>query len=150
MFSTPIAADSKTDLDTINQQKVAGAGDSEKEIYDQLIRMVDAWNKHDIDAYVDGYWRSDDLVIVVEGENIRGWNLLNKAYHVGYPNREEMGTLMLDRAQIQMLAPDIGFVLTWFTAIFPKKKQFGTDTMVFKKLPEGWRVAVSHSSFVEP
>jgi uncharacterized protein (TIGR02246 family) len=150
LFATPVAADSKTDLDTINQQKVAGAADSEKEIYEQLNRMADAWNRHDIDAYLDGYWRSDDLVIVVEGENLRGWDLLSKAYHSGYPNLEEMGTLTLDRVQIHLLSPDLGFALTWFTASFPKKKEFGTDTVILKKLPEGWRVAISHSSFVEP
>jgi uncharacterized protein (TIGR02246 family) len=150
LLATPIAADTKTDLDTINQQKVAGAGDSEKEIYEQLNRMADAWNRHDIDGYLDGYWRSDDLVIVVEGENLRGWDLLSKAYHSGYPNLQEMGTITLDRVQIRLIAPDLGFALTWFTASFPKKKEFGTDTVILKKLPEGWRVAISHSSFVEP
>jgi uncharacterized protein (TIGR02246 family) len=150
LFSTPIAADSKTDLDTINQQKVAGATDPEKEIYDELSRMVDAWNRHDIDGYLDTFWRSENLVVVVEGENIRGWDLISKAYHTGYPNLEEMGNMTLDRVQVQILAPDIGFALAWFTASFPKKKEFGTATMTFKKLPEGWRIAIAHSSFVEP
>src|SRR6202021_3859386 len=57
--ATIIAADSKTDLDTINQQKVAGAGDPKKEIYDQVNRAVEAWNRHDLDGYLDGFWRSD-------------------------------------------------------------------------------------------
>jgi uncharacterized protein (TIGR02246 family) len=149
-LATPIAADSKTDLDSINQQKVAGAADPEKEIYDELNRMVDAWNRHDIDGYLDTFWRSENLVIVVEGENIRGWDLLSKAYHTGYPNPEEMGKMTLDRVQVQILAPDIGFALAWFTATFPKKNEFGTATMILKKLPEGWRVAIAHSSFVEP
>jgi uncharacterized protein (TIGR02246 family) len=149
-LATPIAADSKTELDTINQQKVAGATDPEKEIYDELSRMVDAWNRHDIDGYLDTFWRSENLVVVVEGENIRGWDLISKAYHTGYPNLEEMGNMTLDRVQVQILAPDIGFALAWFTASFPKKKEFGTATMTFKKLPEGWRIAIAHSSFVEP
>jgi uncharacterized protein (TIGR02246 family) len=150
LIATTIAADSKSDLDTINQQKVTGAADPEKEIYDQLTRMVDAWNRHDIEGYLDGFWHSDDLVVVVEGENVRGWDLLAKAYRTGYPNTSEMGGLTLDRTQVQMLAPGFGFALTWYTVVFAKKKEFGTSTIVLKKLPEGWRIAVMHSSFVEP
>ena len=150
LLATPIAADSKSNLDTINQQKVAAAPDSEKEIYDQMMRMVDAWNRHDLDAYLDGFLRSDDILLVVEGESVRGWDLLSKALHNGYPNPQEMGTLTIDRMQVQMLAPDLGFVLTWYTMVFPKKKVFGTDTIIVKKVPEGWREMISHTSFVEP
>jgi uncharacterized protein (TIGR02246 family) len=150
LLTTTISADSKSDLDTINQQKVAGAADAEKEVYDQIVRMVDAWNRHDIDGYLDGFVRTGDVVVVVEGETVRGWDLLSKAYHGGYPNPEEMGTVTLDRMQVQMLAPDLAFVLSWYTIRFPKKSQFGTDSIVMKKMPEGWRELISHTSFVEP
>jgi uncharacterized protein (TIGR02246 family) len=149
-LATTIAADSNNNLDTINQQKVAGAADPEKDIYDEVLKACDAWNRHDLDGYLDAFWRSDALVVVVEGETVHGWNLLSKAYHVGYPNPSEMGDLALDRVQVQMLAPDLAEVLTWDTLTFPKKKEFGTSTIVMKKLPEGWRVALMHTSFVEP
>jgi len=149
-LATPIAADSKSKLDTINQQKAAGAPDPEKEIYDQMMKMLDAWNRHDLDAYLDGFLHSDDIVLVVDGETIRGWDLLSKAFHSGYPNREEMGTVFFDRVQVQMLGPDLGFVLIWYSIAFPKKKQFGTDTIIVKKITEGWREMISHTSFVEP
>jgi len=150
MSATPIAADSKKDLDTINQQKVDGADDPEKEIYDQLMRMADAWNRHDIDAYLDGFLHSDDVVVVVEGETVRGWDLLSRAYHSGYPKPDEMGTLTVDRMQVQMLAPDLGFVLSSYTVSFPKKKTFGTDSIIMRKVSAGWRELISHTSFVEP
>jgi uncharacterized protein (TIGR02246 family) len=150
LFTTTIAADSKGTLDTINQQKVAGAPDPEKEIYDQLMRMAEAWNRHDIDGYLDGFLHSDDVVVVVEGETVRGWDLLSRAYHSGYPNPEEMGTLTIDRVQVQMLAPDLGFVLSSYTVSFPKKREFGTDTIIMKKVSDGWRELISHTSFVEP
>jgi uncharacterized protein (TIGR02246 family) len=150
LFATSIAADSKSNLDTINQQKVAGAPDPEKEIYDQMMKMVDAWNRHDLDAYLDGFLHSDDILMVVEGETVRGWDLLSKALHNGYPTPQEMGTLTIDRMQVQMLEPDLGSVLIWYTMVFPKKKVYGTDTAIVKKVPEGWREMISHTSFVEP
>jgi hypothetical protein len=76
-FTTTIAADSNSDIDTINQQKVAGATTPEKEIYDQMMKMVEAWNRHDLDAYLEGFLHSDDIVLVVEGETVRGWDLLS-------------------------------------------------------------------------
>jgi uncharacterized protein (TIGR02246 family) len=148
--ATPIAADPKTDLDSINQQRVAAANEPEKEIYEQVNLAVSAWNRHDLDGYLDSFWRSDDLVVVVEGETVRGWDLFSKALHIGYPNPSEMGSLTLDRVQVQMLSADLGVVLTWDTIAFAKKKEFGTSTITMKKLPVGWRVAVMHTSFVEP
>jgi uncharacterized protein (TIGR02246 family) len=150
LLTTTIAADSKSNLDTINQQKVAGAEDPEKEVYDEVVKASDAWNRHDLDGYLDAFWRSDALVVVVEGEAVHGWNLLSKALHGGYPNPSEMGSLTLDRVQVQMLAPDFAEVLDWDTITFPKKKEFGTATILMKKLPEGWRVVLMHTSFVEP
>lgn len=150
LLATSIAGDSKGGLDTIDQQKVVGAADPEKEIYDQLMRMADAWNRHDIDGYLDGFLHSDDVVVVVEGETVRGWDLLSRAYHSGYPKPEEMGTLTVDRMQVQMLTPDLGFVLSSYTISFAKKKEFGTDTIVMKKVSAGWRELISHTSFVEP
>jgi uncharacterized protein (TIGR02246 family) len=150
LLATPIAADTKSNLDTINQEKVAGASDPEKEIYDEVNRAVDAWNRHNLDGYLDTFWRSDSLMVVVEGETVRGWDLLSKALHTGYPDPSEMGSLTLDRVQVQMLSSDLGVALTWDTVSFPKKKEFGTSTIVMKKLPEGWRVVVMHTSFVEP
>jgi uncharacterized protein (TIGR02246 family) len=150
LTATTVTADSKSDIDTINQQKVAGAPTPEKEVYDQMMKMVEAWNRHDLDAYLDGFLHSDDIVLVVEGETIRGWDLLSKAVHDGYPNPQEMGTLTVDRMQVQMLAPDLAFVLIWYTMAFPKKNEYGTDTAIVKKVPEGWREMTSHTSFVEP
>lgn len=150
LLTATIAADSKSNLDTINQQKVAGADDLEKEVYDEVVKASDAWNRHDLEGYLDAFWRSDDLVVVVEGEVVHGWTLLSKALHGGYPNPSEMGELTLDRVQVQMLAPDLAQVLDWDTITFPKKKEFGTATIVMKRLPEGWRVVLMHTSFVEP
>jgi uncharacterized protein (TIGR02246 family) len=150
LLATTISADSKSNLDTINQQRVAGADDPEKEVYDVVVKASDAWNRHDLDGYLDAFWRSDALVVVVEGEAVHGWNLLSKALHVGYPNPSEMGDLTLDRVQVQMLAPDLAEVLDWDTITFPKKKEFGTSTIVMKKVAEGWRVVLMHTSFVEP
>jgi uncharacterized protein (TIGR02246 family) len=150
LLATPIAADSKTDFDTINQQKSATSADPQKDVYDQLNRSLDAWNRHDIDGFLESFWHSDDLLVVVDGESVRGWDLLSKAYHTGYPNQDEMCKLTIDRAQVQMLAPDLGFVLAWYTAVFPKKKEFGTSTIILRKFSEGWRIIISHTSFVEP
>src|SRR5260370_39033935 len=98
---TNIEGDSKSTLDTINQQKVAGASDPEKEIYDQMMKMLDAWNRHDLDAYLDGFLRSDDIVLVVDDETIRGGDLLSNAFHSGTPNRDAVGTLTFARIQLR-------------------------------------------------
>src|SRR4051812_1615628 len=58
-----------------------------------LDAQVAAWNRGDIDAFMDGYWRSPRTVFV-SGDNLtRGWQTVLDRYRKAYDSREKMGTL---------------------------------------------------------
>ncbi len=141
-FSTTIAADSKSALDTINQQKVAGAADPEKrDLWRSEPGAVDAWNQHNLEGYLDTFsTHSDSLVVVVEGETVRGWDLFSKsfAHWISEPERNGQSNFRSSPSSNVVERP-WGWSCTWDTVSFPKKKEFGTSTIVMKKLPEGWR-----------
>jgi hypothetical protein len=121
-----------------------------QQIYGLLIKMGDRWNAHDIDGYLAPYWKSPDLLVVIEGEQLKGWSDVNATYHRGYPNRDEMGSVAFDRVQIQMVAPDVAVGLDWWTIVQKRGKVLGTSTMVLRKIDGNWVIVVMHTSIVEP
>jgi beta-aspartyl-peptidase (threonine type) len=121
-----------------------------QQIYSLLLTMAARWNAHDLDGFLSVYWNSPDLLIVVAGEQMKGWADFSGTYHRGYANLEEMGTLNPDRIQIQMITPDVAVALDWWTMQQPRRKVFGTTTATLRKFSDGWKVVLAHTSFVEP
>ena len=55
-----------------------------------------AWNRGDIDGFMDGYWKSPELRFASGGNVTRGWDQTNARYHNTYGGPETMGTLITD------------------------------------------------------
>ena len=55
-----------------------------------------AWNRGDIDAFMQGYWKSDSLVFVGKDAPVFGWQKTIDRYKRGYPNKAAMGELTFD------------------------------------------------------
>ena len=36
------------------------------------LKMLDRWNAHDIDGYMEVYWKSPELLVVVDAEQFNG------------------------------------------------------------------------------
>src|SRR6267378_2343637 len=68
----------------------------------------DAWNRGDIEGYMDGYARSADTVFV-SGDNVtHGWQTVLDHYKKGYDSREKMGVLTFSNLEITPLGKDAG------------------------------------------
>ena len=119
-----------------------------QQIYEVLLKMLDRWNAHDIEGYLEVYCKSPVLLVVVDSEQFIGWQQLHDSYINGYPDRNSMGVIDPKRIQIKLLKPDLALALTWWSISFPTSKQkvVGNTTMNLQKFDEGWRVIVAHSS----
>src|SRR5436305_10001533 len=70
-----------------------------------------AWNRGDIEGYMDGYDRSPNTEFV-GGDNItRGWQQVLDQYKKRYNSREKMGTLTFSDLEITVLSKDAALVL---------------------------------------
>jgi beta-aspartyl-peptidase (threonine type) len=110
--------------------------------------MLDGWNAHDIDAYLKVYWRSAELLVVVDSEQFNGWQQLHDSYANGYPDPAAMGFIQPKRIQVKLLRPDLALALTWWSITFPNSKQktVGNTTMDLQKFDDGWKIIAAHSS----
>jgi len=62
----------------------------------------DAWNRGDIEGFMDGYERSEQTVFV-SGDNVtHGWQTVLDRYKKNYNTREKMGTLTFSDLEITL------------------------------------------------
>jgi len=116
------------------------------EIQSVLGAQQDAWNRGDIDAFMKGYAQSTSTVFVSEDEVTRGWETVRKRYQEKYSDRTKMGTLSFSEIEVTMLSPDAAVVLGRWRLKRANDEPHGRFTLVFKRLPEGWRIVHDHTS----
>jgi hypothetical protein len=128
---------------------IPGASQSDgQQVYEVLLKMLDRWNAHDIEGHLAVYWKSPELLVVVDSEQFNGWQQLHDSYLNGYPNRDSMGYINPARIQVKLLKPDLALALTWWSISFPNSKQkvVGNTTMNLQKFADGWKIVAAHSS----
>jgi hypothetical protein len=119
-----------------------------QQVYELLLKMLDRWNAHDIEGHLTVYRKSPDLLVIIDSEQINGWQQLHDSYINGYPDRNMMGFIVPKRIQIKLLKEDLALALTWWSVSFPDSKQtvVGNTTMNLQKFDEGWKIVASHTS----
>ena len=106
----------------------------------------DAWNRGDIDGFMNGYARSASTVFVSEDEVRRGWETVRERYRQKYSDRTKMGTLSFSDLETTLLAPDAAVVLGRWSLQRVNDQPHGRFTLVLKRLAEGWRIVHDHTS----
>ena len=111
-----------------------------------LSAQQEAWNRGDIDAFMNGYARSASTVFVSEDTIRRGWETVRERYRKKYSDRAKMGTLAFSDLDITLLLPDAAVVLGRWSLKRANDQPHGRFTLIFKRLPEGWRIVHDHTS----
>lgn len=65
-----------------------------------------AWNVGDIDGFMKGYWKSDDLVFSTPDGDTHGWQATLDRYKSRYATPEQMGKLSFSRLTVARPTPD--------------------------------------------
>lgn len=112
-----------------------------------LEEQTDAWNRGDLDAFMDGYWRSDDLVFTSGGRVQRGWRTTLERYRSAYgESRATMGRLSFSDLEVHALQPDAAWVLGRWSLDRGGEIVGGVFTLVFRELGGEWRIVHDHTS----
>ena len=83
--------------------------------------MLDRWNTHDIEGYVEVYRKSPELLVVMDSEKFNDWQQLDDSY------------------------------LNGWSVSFPSSKQSVVENsaMILQRFTDGWKIVASHTSIVE-
>ncbi len=122
-----------------------------KAVEQVLHTQQDAWNHHDLDAFMAGYWNSADLTFFSGAKQTSGWQATLDRYKATYASPgHEMGTLEFSALRIEMLGPEAAFVRgAWHLTMSDGKTPHGLFTLVFRKFPDGWKIIHDHTSVAE-
>jgi ketosteroid isomerase-like protein len=120
------------------------------EIQSVLTAQQDAWNRGNIDEFMNGYARSASTVFISEDEVRRGWETVRDRYHLRYSDRAKMGTLSFSEIEVTMLSPGAAVALGRWKLKRESDEPHGRFTLIFKRLPEGWRIVHDHTSAAPP
>jgi ketosteroid isomerase-like protein len=118
----------------------------QSEITAVLQSQQEAWNRGDIDAFMNGYWRSGETVFVSGDEVTRGWQKVLDRYKQKYSDRAKMGTLAFSDLEITPLGNDAAVALGSWKLKRAQDQPHGRFTLIFRRLPEGWRIVHDHTS----
>jgi uncharacterized protein (TIGR02246 family) len=136
----------------ISQAQNTASAEGPKAAIEQVLRtQQEAWNKHDLETFMAGYWNSPDLTFFSGAKESHGWQATIERYRATYASAgHEMGKLEFSGLRIERLGEDAAFVRgAWKLTMSDGKTPHGLFTLVFRKFPEGWKIAHDHTSAAE-
>ncbi len=106
----------------------------------------EAWNRGDLDAFAEHYWKSDDLTFSSGGKTTRGWEETLRRYKERYPTPEKMGRVSFRELEITPLGDSAALVLGQWSLKRENEPLKGNFSLVFRKLDGRWVIIHDHTS----
>jgi beta-aspartyl-peptidase (threonine type) len=120
---------------------------ADKAIRGVLDAQAAAWNKGDLDSFMAGYWKSPQLMFFSGKDKTRGWKATVERYRKKYQSEgRRMGHLTFSELEIDVLSPKAAWVRGRWRLAIGKETLGGLFTLIFKKMPDGWRIVHDHTS----
>jgi beta-aspartyl-peptidase (threonine type) len=132
-------------LATAHAQSTKSANDAVEQV---LRTQQDAWNRRDLEGFMNGYWKSPDLTFFSGGQHTSGWQgALDRYRRIYQGEGKEMGTLEFSHLQIEPLGDEAAFVRgEYHLTMSNGKAPHGLFTLIFRKFPEGWKIVHDHTA----
>lgn len=131
-----------------------GAADDAAQIRQAMAGQQAAWNRGDIDAFMQSYKDAPDTTFI--GSKIRkGYRPILENYRKNYASKEQMGTLSFSDIDVRLLpCPDGQARYAMVTGRFhldrsahgSAAKDDGVYSLLWERTPAGWKIVLDHSS----
>lgn len=119
---------------------------ADRDIRAVLDAQVAAWNRGDLAGFMQGYWHSPELTFYSGNGVTSGWQATLDRYKQRYQSPgNAMGKLDFSQLEIHP-AGDMAWVGGhWHLKMPDGSDRGGVFTLVFRKLPEGWKIVHDHT-----
>jgi uncharacterized protein (TIGR02246 family) len=128
----------------------AAQSEAEAQIRSVLNAQTAAWNRGDLDAFMETYWKSAKTVFAGSSGVFRGWQAVLDRYKRAYPSRAAMGTVAFTSLEVTQLAPDAALAIGHWHLKRSSDNLGGVFTLVLRKFPNGWKIILDHTSAINP
>lgn len=131
---------------SLNSFYMVGQNKDVEEIKHLLETQRQAWNNHDIETFMEGYWKSEDLKFYGKNGVTYGWDNTLARYKKAYPTKEHFGTLEFVLNDISSINKDAYYVLGEFHLKRSIGNADGIFMLVLKKIKGEWKIIADTSS----
>jgi hypothetical protein len=118
----------------------------ETEIRALLQKQTEAWNRGDIEDFMEGYWKNDSLMFIGKSGITYGWQQTLDNYKRGYPDKTAMGQLTFTLIEIKRLSSKYYSVVGRWNLKRTIGDIGGHYTLLMKKINGEWVIISDHSS----
>jgi len=108
--------------------------------------QLKAWNKGDIESFMQGYWKNDSLMFIGKSGINWGWQKTLENYKRGYPDTTAMGKLSFDIIVIKKLSPEYYYLVGKWMLKRTIGDLSGHYNLLFRKINGSWLIIADHSS----
>jgi hypothetical protein len=120
--------------------------EDEREVRALLDFQIQGWNKGNIPAFMESYWKSDSLMFIGKSEVTYGWKKTLYNYNKNYPDKAAMGKLKFDLLQVKQLNSTHFFVVGKWHLTRSIGDVGGTFSLLFRKVANRWVIIADHTS----
>jgi len=111
-----------------------------------LLAQVAAWNEGNLDAFMNTYWKSDDLKMVSGTTVTKGWSSIMKHYRDAYANDSGLGQLSMDKLDTKLITDDVAVVTGRFAVTQDDATGTGSFSLVMRRDNGVWRIVHDHTT----
>lgn len=125
------------------------ASDEAETIRSVLMAQAADWNRGDIRAFMQAYWKSDSLRFASGGTVTHGWRTTLERYLARYPDKATMGTLTFTLLDVNVVSRDAAVVFGKWELARAQDHPWGLFTLVLRKIDGTWVITADHTSSAE-
>ncbi len=112
-----------------------------------LHQQSEDWNKGNLEAFMQGYWKSDKLQFIGSRGVTYGWQQTLDNYKKGYPDKATMGQLSFDLIDVTRQSRNVVSVTGKFMLAREKMDDAsGHFLLIVKKIKGKWLIIADHTS----
>src|SRR5262245_14102840 len=133
--------------DEVETESTVGEGAASPAAVESVLRaQEEAWNRGDVEAFMEHYWKSDDLTFRSGGKTTRGGEATLKRYRERYPTKEKMGHVTFSGLEITPLGDSAAMVLGDWKLERETEPIGGNFTLILRKFDDRWLIIHDHTS----
>jgi hypothetical protein len=122
---------------------------TEQEDKNAIIKVMksqeEAWSNHDLEGFMNGYWKSDSLKFYGSSSLTAGWEKTLANYKRGYPTKAYSGSLNFKINDISRIDESSYFVMGEYHLVRKMGNADGIFMIIFKLIDGKWKIIADTS-----
>ncbi len=135
-------------LHSCNTQKITNTNyqAAKQEITTMMMQQAKDWSNGNLEAFMQGYIKSDSLKFVGSNGLTYGWQQTLDNYKKNYPTKDHTGILTFNLIDFNQLAKDVFLVIGEYHLKRTIGDANGIFSIILKKINGEWKIITDHSS----